>query len=362
SYLDLTPALEMNRTGFLPTIFDYNQAKVVRAWTQFVQSTETETSRRRRRHGQALKTVSGRASLEPTDHSGETLTSIPLDLNERKAALSKAFSNRIRDAILNTIGQRTPDTSSERYTGPSTDSTYVTLLKRADPLPKESELPLNVSSFRYDLVDVTREIMAAIVIPGLHHELVDAYKAKDLARTRYWGRLILEAIKDTDRILGTHTHFMLGPWIRDARLAAKTASSSTSSRYQNYVEHSARNQITWWVPAGQQGLADYAGKQWSGLVKEFYYPRWKIFVDRLVTAAQKGRQLDYKAYLADSLKVESVWLKQTTCLGSSHGSRCSSKHTFALEPVEDTVIVAQDLWDRWNKIAARLAEKADKKA
>ncbi|KAI7832676.1 tim-barrel domain-containing protein [Gamsiella multidivaricata] len=268
SYLDLTPALEMNRTGFLPTIFDYNQAKVVRAWTQFVQSTETETS----------------------------------------------------------------------------------------------QLPLNVSSFRYDLVDVTREIMAAIVIPGLHHELVDAYKAKDLARTRYWGRLILEAIKDTDRILGTHTHFMLGPWIRDARLAAKTASSSTSSRYQNYVEHSARNQITWWVPAGQQGLADYAGKQWSGLVKEFYYPRWKIFVDRLVTAAQKGRQLDYKAYLADSLKVESVWLKQTTCLGSSHGSRCSSKHTFALEPVEDTVIVAQDLWDRWNKIAARLAEKADKKA
>ncbi|KAI8602270.1 tim-barrel domain-containing protein, partial [Dissophora ornata] len=266
SYLDITPALDMYRPGFLSTKFWYNQPKVINAWSQL------------------------------------------------------------------------------------------------------SELPLNVSSFRYDIVDVTREVMAAVVIPGLHKELVDAYKTKDLARTRSWGNMVLEAIKDTDRILATHSHFMLGPWIRDARISAKVTSASTSAvtdmgRYADYLEHSARSQITWWAPMGQQGLADYASKEWSGLVKGYYYPRWQIFVDRLVTAVQNGSSLDYKAYLEDSLRVEEQWIQRQTCLGNTAGCTSSGsgrRETFPLEPVEDTVLVAQDLWDRWNKVAARLAEKADK--
>ncbi|KAF9988109.1 hypothetical protein BGZ65_012165 [Modicella reniformis] len=197
------------------------------------------------------------------------------------------------DVFPTTVGQQHPDPVHRA-------SIDTLLLKRTDnpdaaipPIPRESYLPLNVSSFRYDLVDVTREIMAGVVIPGLHKELVDAYEAKDLSRIRPWGDLILQAINDTGRILATHTHFMLWPWIRDARISAKRSSASNAEapynatehvRYQDYLELGARNQITWWGPKGQQKLSDYAGKEWSGVVKGFYYPRWEIFVDRLVTA------------------------------------------------------------------------------
>ncbi|KAF8935439.1 hypothetical protein BGZ58_004999 [Dissophora ornata] len=376
SYLDITPALDMYRPGFLSTKFWYNQPKVINAWSQLVQSTETEASKRRRGHGmlqnsfeQVLRAANGNPDLNALQRDGGTLATLSTDPQERKAALAESFSIRIRDAVRNTVKQESKDDF------PTADATpFASLIKRASatvtPLPMESELPLNVSSFRYDIVDVTREVMAAVVIPGLHKELVDAYKTKDLARTRSWGNMVLEAIKDTDRILATHSHFMLGPWIRDARISAKVTSASTSAvtdmgRYADYLEHSARSQITWWAPMGQQGLADYASKEWSGLVKGYYYPRWQIFVDRLVTAVQNGSSLDYKAYLEDSLRVEEQWIQRQTCLGNTAGCTSSGsgrRETFPLEPVEDTVLVAQDLWDRWNKVAARLAEKADKQS
>ncbi|KAI8602271.1 tim-barrel domain-containing protein [Dissophora ornata] len=230
-----------------------------------------------------------------------------------------------------------------------------------------------LSSFYYDLVDVTREIFVAVVIPGLHKELIEAYKAMDLELTKSLGKLILESISDTDRILATHSHFMLGPWIRDARISARLPSSTSPksdaymSQYADYLEHQARNQITWWAPEGQVGLSNYGSKEWAGIVSEFYYPRWEIFVNHLVEAVQSGVELDYDAYLAESLVAETKWQNERTCLGAG----CDPKTTlmseegndgrkwYPVEATEDTVSVAQELWARWNLLAERLARKAE---
>ncbi|KAF9109828.1 hypothetical protein BGX27_007145 [Mortierella sp. AM989] len=359
SYLDITPALDMYRPGFLTTEFWYNQSKVVNAWSQLVSSTITNTSRQRIGNGhiqdsilQVLQTTSGKTGQFTKDRDsadGEILISLPSDANARKDTLFRALSRKIQDAIRNTVGQL-------NNKGSVADSTKVpTSTLTSQPLG-EVDPPHMFSSFRYDLVDVTREVMANIVIPGLHTELVEAYNDTDLDRTRTWGNQILEAIKDTDRILSTHPHFMLGPWIRDARLSAKVVNSSVTlspsdqQRYRDYLEHNARNQVTWWGPIGQQGLADYASKEWGGLVKGFYLPRWQIFVDRLTTAVQEHKKLDYKAYLADSLKVETSWLSATSD---------DNNLTYPLEPVEDTIDVAQEVWNRWRRVAKRLAAKSE---
>ena len=39
-------------------------------------------------------------------------------------------------------------------------------------------------------------------------------------------------------------------------------------------EFNARNQLTLWGPDGQ--IMDYAGKQWAGLVADYYIPRWQV--------------------------------------------------------------------------------------
>ncbi|KAG0247880.1 hypothetical protein BGZ95_008369, partial [Linnemannia exigua] len=144
------------------------------------------------------------------------------------------------------------------------------------------------------------------------------------------------------------------------------------NRYRDYLEYNARNQITWWAPHGQETLADYASKHWGGLVKEFYYPRWRIFVDHLVSAVETGRVLNQTACLSESLVKETEWMQETTCLGGCYAdsSRVTQSRDdddddtddattkYPVEAVEDTVLVAQDLVDRWGLIAARLAKDA----
>ncbi|KAF9347328.1 hypothetical protein BGX26_001188 [Mortierella sp. AD094] len=356
SVLDFTPALNMDRIGFMSTMFWYRQSSVVSAWSQIVQSTETDTSKKRRRD------FSDRNSIEVTfvnvegDVDFEDKGQMPLsEVSSRTWRGTKILSTRI--------------SSSTQFKLQNLVVTPSIFCNSAPTPVKESDLPLNVSSFRYDLVDVTREIMVAIVIPGIHKELVGAYKSKNLKQTRFWGNTILQAISDTDRILNTHSHFMLGPWIRDARVSAKVVNPSSNSltnmsTYADYLEHHARNQITWWAPVGQGVLANYASKEWGGLVKNFYYPRWKIFVNHLMKAVQDNVELDTKAYLADSLQMEAKWLKDKTCLG--HG--CSplesagvngGRKDYPLEAVDDTAIVAQDLRDKWHNLAERFAKKAD---
>ena len=42
-------------------------------------------------------------------------------------------------------------------------------------------------------------------------------------------------------------------------------------------------------------LHDYAHKEWNGLLKDFYYPRWKAFYDRLdsIVAGGKPEEIDW---------------------------------------------------------------------
>ncbi|KAG0219035.1 hypothetical protein BGX33_005077 [Mortierella sp. NVP41] len=354
TFLDNTPSLNMVKNGFMRTIMWYDQTKVVAAWKQLVESTETEKSKERRRRHSVIQ---------------DSIEAVIMAANGRSSAISStsssmwtSFSDWIKEAFEHTVGRmnshgRRRDAVERRATPNST-------------LPSEDELPLNVSSFQYDLVDVTREVLVGVVLPGLHRELVDAYKAKDLDRTRACGELVLDAILDIDRLLSTHTHFMVGLWIYDARVSARvvtdspTGSGPTSmNRYRDYLEHSARNQITWWGPHGQGVLADYASKHWGGLVKEFHYPRWRIFVDHLVFAVEIGSAFDQTAYLADSLAKETSWVAETTCLGGCYADKSLTTardpgvtKKYPLEPVEDTVLVAQDMVDRWGQIAMRLAQ------
>jgi hypothetical protein len=138
------------------------------------------------------------------------------------------------------------------------------------------------------------------------------------------------------------------------------------NRYRDYLEYSARNQITWWGPHGQGTLADYASKQWGGLVKEFYYPRWRTFINHVVSAVETGVALNQTDFLAESLVKEVEWMQETTCLGGCFTD--SSVTTpprdlkvtdkYPVEAVEDTVLVVQDIVDRWGQIASRLAKDA----
>lgn len=133
----------------------------------------------------------------------------------------------------------------------------------------------NNTAYQYDMVDVTRQVLANAFIP-LYNDLISAWNhsnSSPITISKY-GDKIIKILSDLDAILDTNENFRLSTWIDSARDLAKGDQALADS-----YEYSARNQITLWGPKGE--VHDYASKQWSGLVSSYYAPRWKIFVDYL---------------------------------------------------------------------------------
>ena len=92
---------------------------------------------------------------------------------------------------------------------------------------------------------------------------------------------------------------MLGKWIADAR------ERGTNNAEKDLFEYNARTQVTTWAPRNSD-LHEYAFKEWSGLLSDFYQPRWEMFFDYLNKKLENKNPMepDYYAF-------EENWTKQT---------------------------------------------------
>lgn len=95
---------------------------------------------------------------------------------------------------------------------------------------------------------------------------------------------LLELFDDLEAILASSEDFLLGTWLEMAKNLA------TDDAESKLYEYNARNQITLWGPRGE--IRDYANKQWSGIVSDYFKPRWAIFLDGLTTSLTKGTSLN----------------------------------------------------------------------
>ncbi|MCU4166060.1 alpha-N-acetylglucosaminidase [Carboxylicivirga caseinilyticus] len=131
----------------------------------------------------------------------------------------------------------------------------------------------NYDGFQYDLIDVSRQVLANYALP-LQQQISIAYKTNDKESFKRYSTEFLELLDDMDRLLATRRDFLLGPWISDARACGNTESEKA------IYEQNARNLITLWGSADNR-LHEYSNRQWSGLISDFYKPRWKQFFDEV---------------------------------------------------------------------------------
>ncbi len=136
------------------------------------------------------------------------------------------------------------------------------LLKAAPALRKEA-------TYRYDLVDVTRQVLADVARPTLAAAM-DAYDHKDVTEFKTYAKLYIDLIRDTDELLASDAHWLLGNWIERARAKGGTLAE------RELMETAARRQITTWS-SKPDALDDYSNRQWAGLMKDYYLQRWLAF-------------------------------------------------------------------------------------
>jgi alpha-N-acetylglucosaminidase len=149
---------------------------------------------------------------------------------------------------------------------------------QAGPVARKS------SAYQRDLVDTTRQALGNLGLE-FRDQMAAAYDRKDAAGFKQAADQFMALGRDMDKFLGTRTEFMLGKWIDDARSWAANQDELA------YYEMDARSIIT--IRGG--GLTDYAGRQWNGLMRDYYLPRWQIFIDAVLAELNGGKPVDRTA-------------------------------------------------------------------
>jgi alpha-N-acetylglucosaminidase len=196
--------------------------------------------------------------------------------------------NIIRDGSESIITGRPTLDSITVWTRTTFNYKPKDLLPAWDAMIKAVPTCSNSDGFRYDLVDVTRQVLANYALP-LQSRWVNAYRKKDISGFKKYSLEYLQLISDMDALLATRKDFLLGPWLADARNQGNIMDE------KDLYERNARDLITLWGDANSP-LHEYSCRQWSGLLNGFYKVRWEKFFTLLEDVLQQGKEADLKGF------------------------------------------------------------------
>jgi len=187
---------------------------------------------------------------------------------------------------------------------------------------------LNGSSETYqnDLVMVSMQSLTDIVL-SLYGEIVDAFNAGKSQQLQQLTTQFLDLIEDADTLLKSSEYFLLGPWIQQAQ------AWGTSADEVKMYESNARTQITLWGDKDSE-ISGYAYKLWSGLVLDFYGPRWGLFFLKLEDALRRQVPFNQAAFDTEVKNFEESWTQRT--------------NVYPTSPVGDTLQISQALFQKYH--------------
>jgi alpha-N-acetylglucosaminidase len=181
--------------------------------------------------------------------------------------------------------------------------------------------------YQYDLVDITRQVLANYALP-LQQKWVLAYLQHDTVAFNQYTNEFLELMDDMDELLATRKDFLLGKWIADAR------NCGIDDNEKNLYELNARNVITLWGDKESE-LHEYSNRQWAGLIKGFYKPRWQQFFIYLKQKMITGARMETGDFDAAIKKWEWNWV--------------NSRDAYASTPTGNSVEVAKRMYEKYIK-------------
>ncbi|MEV4760492.1 alpha-N-acetylglucosaminidase TIM-barrel domain-containing protein [Micromonospora sp. NPDC049559] len=174
---------------------------------------------------------------------------------------------------------------------------FVELLA-ADPAVR------GLPTYRYDLVDVTRQLLANRA-RLLLDEIRAAHAALDGPLLRTLTGRFLRYLDRTDELLGTDRYWLLGRWLADARALGATDAERAA------LEYDARTIITIWTSKAYERLHEYANREWHGLLADYYRPRWASYFSQLVARVEAGNAQPPSSDAATWQAASEAWTRAT---------------------------------------------------
>ncbi|TAJ11318.1 alpha-N-acetylglucosaminidase [Marinilabiliaceae bacterium JC017] len=156
------------------------------------------------------------------------------------------------------------------------------------------------NAYQYDVVNIGRQVLGNHFMV-LRDQFTASYKDGELEALKRTGQQMMDLLNDLDGLLATHSSFLLGRWIEEARAMGADEAEA------DYYENNARNIITTWGGKAQS-LNDYANRSWAGLTKGFYAARWEMFVNDVIESVEKNESFDEAVFFDKVTKFETDWV------------------------------------------------------
>ena len=158
-------------------------------------------------------------------------------------------------------------------------------------------------AYKYDIVNIGRQVLGNY-FTVLRDEFTQAYERKDISALTIKGNEMLSLLNDLEALLYTSPSFLLGPWLTNAQNMGRNMEES------RYYEKNARNIITNWSTQGV-ALNDYGNRTWAGLLQGYYTPRWKMFIEEVISAVKQNKEFNNETFFKKVTDEEWQWISKT---------------------------------------------------
>ncbi|PTR01170.1 alpha-N-acetylglucosaminidase [Mucilaginibacter yixingensis] len=206
----------------------------------------------------------------------------------RKTVYTVPADKYVRDGAESILQARPTLDTFTRWTATKSNYRAQDLLPAWQGLIKAAQDLKNSDGYQFDVVDVTRQVLANYALT-VQRKWVDAYRQKNQADFKKYTTQFITLMDDLDVLLATRKDFMLGPWIATAR------NCGIPPQEKHLYEQNAKDLITLWGDKDCP-LHEYACRQWSGLISDFYKPRWQQYFAQLSADMQGKKTFDADAF------------------------------------------------------------------
>ena len=129
-----------------------------------------------------------------------------------------------------------------------------------------------------------------------------AYRENDKLQAHAIADSMRLILKDIAALAACSPQFRLGDWLA----AAESFASTDEEKY--YYRHNAWHILTTWGYTPH--LGDYASRLWSGLVSEYYAPRWDLFISEVLGDMADGREFSQEDFDAKCSALEQAIVEE----------------------------------------------------
>lgn len=164
-------------------------------------------------------------------------------------------------------------------------------------------------TYRYDLTDIWRQVIA-LKARRPYADLMKAFNEHNTVAFKTNKEQFIALLQLQNRWTATNTGFCVRTWLQQA------INMLPDEKDKALALWNAKVQITYWGHSSNPATLghDYANKEWSGLLSDYYLPRWLAFFDY----AEKRLQGESPAW-PDFFGMEKAWTEKSDSYADKKG-------------------------------------------